>query len=211
LFETAYSVTEKPCDGVERPGGSWCALVGERNGSPAGLGLVNDAKHGYSASGSTIAITLLRSPSFATHDPHPFHPDEDLDFIDQGAQRFSYIITPLDGDGTSDLSRHAMLLSAPLIPHLESSHPPLEGAPGREYEGAHISPATVMMTVLKRDEEDTGWIVRLFETSGQRARGSAEIVALDIRWSFDLEPHEVATYLLRDGVALPTTLIEMEA
>jgi FMN phosphatase YigB (HAD superfamily) len=79
-------VTSYSCDGTERPCGTWCAIEGDDgNGGRAALGIVSDAKHGFSAieqdGRGVLRLTLLRSPGYATHDPHRHHPDEDLDFL----------------------------------------------------------------------------------------------------------------------------------
>lgn len=209
IYESAYCATEKPCDGIERPGGSWCALIGERDGARHGFGIANNAKHGYSASESTIAITLLRSPSYATHDPHPHHPDEDLDYLDQGTQHFRYILSPLRDGDTTELWRDAGLINAPLHPHLESAHPPHPGFPGRSYRGADITPGNILMTAMKRSEDDDGWIVRLFESSGSGAHGTIDAGILGISSAITLEPYEAATLLIRDGEVIRTDLLEI--
>jgi alpha-mannosidase len=179
-------------------------IAGSSDGEPHGVAIVNDAKHGYSAEGSgdsaTLAVTLLRSPSYATHDPHPFHPDEDLDFLDQGVQRFRYRIIPFTGAiPRALLAREAALINAPALPHLESphEHPPGAALP-RHYSGIEVTPSSVIATVLKRAEENDGWIIRLFETSGSGTAASVALGLVGAAWHTDLGPHELQTWRIGD-------------
>jgi alpha-mannosidase len=218
-YEGAYCAVRKPCDGIERPAGTWAAVVGaaagDPGGEPAGIGIVSDAKYGYSATcgdgAASLMMTVLRSPSYATHDPHPFDPDEDLDFIDQGAQRFAYAIVPIAGaDWRADLAREGALINAPLLPQLESAHDDGGDPLTRAYGGIEVEPATVAATVLKRAHDGDGWIVRLFETSGVATTATAHLGVLHTTWRGRLAPYEVVTILMRDGTAAAVSLAEIQ-
>jgi alpha-mannosidase len=196
--ESAYAITTKECNGIERPKGSWCAIY-ERSGA-SGIGIIDNAKHGFSAEGSILSITLLRSPGYATHDPHPFHPDEDLDVLDQGVQRFNYIISPILSPGWREgLSRDAAMLNVPLFVQFESAHEGAEGRSKRMFEGIIMGPENVMMTVLKRSEDDRGWIARLYESGGVESAASLSIPMLQATWRGTLVAHEARTLLITDG------------
>jgi alpha-mannosidase len=212
-YEAAYSTVEKPCDGTERPGGAWAAITGMQDGVICGLGIPNDAKHGYSADGSTLAMTVLRSPSYATHDPHPHHPDEDLDFLDQGVQRFRYTLVPMVQQGDpggrpyiGELHREAAVLNAPLLTHFESGHE--GGGFERRYGGIEVSPENVAATVVKQSEDGRGWVVRLYEIEGRETEATFRFLPLSLSGQSRLQPHEIRTYLLRDGDVVEVDLVE---
>lgn len=213
-YEGAYSVTARECNGNEVPGGAWGAITGSAAG---GLAIVNDAWHGYSSTaserGGTLAATILRSPSYATHDPHPFHPDEDLDFLDQGIHRFRYRIVPFESDVPRDrLAREAALVNAPLLRHIESVHPAPAGSElPRSYSGITVTPASVIATVFKRAEQGDGWIVRLFESSGERAGEEEVRVELaGASWTTELYGFEVQTWKIGDdGESRQVDLVEI--
>jgi alpha-mannosidase len=214
-YEAAYCTVEKPCDGTERTGGAWAAIIGTKNGSICGLGIPNDAKHGYSADGLTLAMTVLRSPSYATHDPHPYHPDEDLDFLDQGVQRFGYTLVPIvrEGDPTgrpyiAELHREAALLNAPLLTHFESGHKGrgLE----RSYGGIKVTPDNVAATVVKQSEDGSGWVVRLYETVGKETEARVRMPVLECDWSGRLGAHEVKTLRVEMNKIAEVDLTEMQ-
>jgi alpha-mannosidase len=211
VAEAAYAITTKVADGRERPCGTWCAIASQANGGA--LGLVSDAKHGFSAhaldGGTELRLSVLRSPSYATHIPHPHHPDEDLDFLDQGMQRFRYRIVPMPGGlDPALLTRTGALLCAPPVAHLESAHEALEPALPSTLEGARVTPSHVMLTVVKRSEEDDGWIVRVYEAAGTAATAVVELPLLGARWSVAIGPHEVRTYLVRSWQVDEVDLIE---
>lgn len=240
-YESPYSVIEKPCDGVERPGGSWSAIAGRAAGRKRVLAIVNDAKHGYSAltgrlygmdkatapagsegpenrsvmagtsvagtsvagtsvAGTSLFVTVLRSPSYATHDPHPCHPDEDLEFIDQGEQRFRYsLMFPEGDDWRAELARRSMTINAPISAQFESAHAPSSPVLGRFHRGVEISPATVMATVIKWHEDGNGWIVRLFESCGISATAEISIMSSGKSWSVEMNAFEVRTFLVGES------------
>jgi alpha-mannosidase len=211
VFESAYCSVRKPSDGIERPGGAWAAVVDAGQRELHGVGIVNDAKHGYSVDGPTLCMTVLRSSGYAIHDPHMLDPDEDLDFLDQGIQRFEYLIVPLAGDPTqSDLYREAALLNAPPVTHFESTHVLTAEALARAYRGIEVSPENVQTTVLKRSEEEGGWIVRAFEMNGIQTDATFELHPLQQRWHAPLRPHEVRTFLVTAGSVVEVDLIEVE-
>ncbi len=211
INEGAYCVVEKECDGTERPCGSWTALTGFRDGGsgdPAadstGLGIATDLVHGFDATdrgdGASLRLSILRGSPYALHDPHPHHPDEDLDFLDHGITRFRYTIVPvMNRDLPTRMARAASLLCSPLIPHLESWH--AGGTLPKTYRGVGISAPNVLLAALKRCEEGRGWIVRLHETGGIATEADVDLHLLGHRWSITLGPHQVGTWRLTpDGV-----------
>jgi alpha-mannosidase len=212
-YEGAYTATHYPCDGVERPGGSWCAFTGELQGGQQSIILANNAKHSYSANGSDFAVTLLRSPSYATHDPHPHHPDEELDYLDQGPQRFDYtlsIATTLadtsNRDWLTTAARRAAIVNIPPIPLLESAHDG-NNLP-RHYTGARATPSNVLVTIIKRSESDDGWIVRLFETTGESCEATLHLNIIDAEWSGAIRGFEVITLHFSESGVREVDLVE---
>jgi alpha-mannosidase len=210
--ERAYATSDEEPDGRERPCGTWCAVSAEGLREPYSVGIVTDAKHGYSCvegpRGAELRLTVLRSPSYATHVPHPFDRDEDLDFIDQGIQRFSYRIVASAVFDPPLLTRLGAALCAPPTPHLESAHDATEPELPRVYEGIRIEPANVLAPVVKRAEDGRAWIVRIFEAGGVAGDATIAIPMLDARWSVTMGPNEVRTFRIDDGLVAETTLTE---
>jgi alpha-mannosidase len=118
-----------------------------------GVAVVNDSKYGYSASGDTIFITLLRSPK--SPDPH----------ADMGTHAFDVSIVPHAGDWRApEIRRAATSLNQPLIVA------PVPVHPGKRRSAGWITvePSSVELGAFKRAEDDDRYILRLVETDGKR-------------------------------------------
>ena len=117
-----------------------------------GVAVVNDGKYGYSASGDTLFITLLRSAKWP--DPHS----------DIGMQHIALSVVPHGSDWRSPAIRDAAAeLNAPLVALTVSPHP---GA-AQDAPWLALEPSSVELGALKRAEDDDRVIVRLVETSGR--------------------------------------------
>jgi alpha-mannosidase len=117
-----------------------------------GVAVVNDGKYGYSASGDTLFITLLRSAKWP--DPH----------ADIGMQTIELSIVPHGGDWRApEIREEAAELNSPLVALAVSPHT------GTTDGGSWLTvdPSSVELGALKRAEDDDRAIVRLVETSGR--------------------------------------------
>lgn len=214
VVEAAYTSTEKPCDGIERPCGAWKSIVGNIDGKIAGLGIADSLIHGYSADGGTLSLTVLRSPSYATHDPHIITPNQDVRYIDMGEVEFRYTIRPFVESTTVEstaqgddfrtmLWKDAITLNRPAMLSLESSHDGGSNPLPREYCGATVTttttPSSVQTAVMKFAEDGNGVIIRLFETAGKKTSATVQIPVLATEssissFNIEMRPHEVKTF-----------------
>ncbi|MGE3802845.1 MAG: glycoside hydrolase family 38 C-terminal domain-containing protein, partial [Candidatus Kapaibacterium sp.] len=213
VVEGAYTSIEKECDGTERPGGAWKAIVGEVaghvNGQSVGLGIADTLTHGYSAEGGTLSLTLLRSPSYATHDPHVIDPNEDVRYIDMGESEFSYTIRPFaQQDFRTLLTTDATLLNAPPLLSLESGHDGGSNPLPATFRGVEISAPNIRATVLKRGEDGSSSIIRLFEVEGRETEAKINLPLLNVEWNVVMRGGEVKTFRIANGRVEETDLIE---
>ncbi len=120
-----------------------------------GVALLNDCKYGYDCHGHVLRLSLLRAPK---------SPDPEADM---GQHRFTYSLLPHHG-GLADggVVQHALALNSPLLA-LPASGP----SSARAFLSVD-TPALIIDT-LKRAEDGSGLIVRLYET--QRSRGRARL------------------------------------
>ncbi|WP_205315666.1 alpha-mannosidase, partial [Nonomuraea lactucae] len=216
-YEIPFGHLERPIDGAEEPAQSWVDLSGTVGGVPAGLAVVNDAKHGYDVSPLTpgrshsIGITAVRSPVYAWHDPRQLDPAGHYSHQDQGLQRFRYLLVPHGGDWRSaGLTRRAALLGSPVRAMLESFHDgPLPPARGFVDDGA----GQVMVTAVKCHEDLPGdLVVRAVETTGRAATLSLDLALAGVRLTADFGPSQIRTFrvpLENPLAAVETDLIEM--
>jgi alpha-mannosidase len=201
-YEIPFGTIVKPIDGAENPAQSWVDVSGTVGGQPAGLAVVNNAKHGYDVSPGTpggdslsIGVTAVRSPVYSWHDPRQLDPDGFYSYQDQGLQSFRYLLVPHRGDWrAADLQRRAAELGSPVRAMLESFHrgplPPRQGylADGR---------GQVMVTAVKGGEDGTGTpdlIVRAVETTGRPARARIELPVLGRVITADFGPSQIRTF-----------------
>ena len=157
-YEIPYGSIERPTTRnnswekarFEVPALRWADLGDAKHG----FSLLNEAKYGYDAVGNSLRLTLLRSATW---------PDPDAD---QGHQHFSYALYPHAGSWKQALTeRHGYqynyeLRAQQLVPHAGSL--PLA------HSYASVSPENVVLTAVKRAEDDNGLIFRVFEWAGKQ-------------------------------------------
>ncbi|MBF6595055.1 MAG: alpha-mannosidase [Thermaceae bacterium] len=163
-FETAYGAVARP---THRNTG-WDAARFEVSGhrwadlSEAGYGvsLLNDGKYGHSAQGHTLGLTLLRSPVY----PDPF--------AEEGEHHFTYALYPHSGDWRGGTVLEAQDLNAPL----QAVILPAKGGPWPTTQRLmQLDQPGLRLSALKKSEDGTGLVLRLYEALG--GRGTARLEA----------------------------------
>ena len=199
-FETPYGHLERPARGDEEPGQSWVDV----SGAGRGLTVINDAKPGYDVRGGDIGISAVRSPVWAWHDPRELEEDGDFEYMDLGRQNFLVRLLPHAGDWReADVVRRAAELNQPAFPLIETFH---DGPLPQRRSFAEDDAGAVVLSVLKGGE-DGGYAVRAYETAGRPARASLHVLGTTIEAEFG--PHEIKTFVLRDGRSVETDLLEL--
>ena len=149
----------------------YVALVEPRRG----FAVLNDCKYGSSASGRTLALTLLKSA---------FVPDMEAD---RGLHEFTYSIYPWNGPfAESGLARAGYELNSPPLlvesagaapagaPAAAPAHSP--GGAGPSFSAFSIDDPAVILEAAKPAEDGSGDIVlRLYECLGSAARCALSI------------------------------------
>ena len=151
-----------------------------------GVAFLNDCKYGYDAKGTTVRLTLLRSPTWPWAE------------ADQGEHRFRYAMMLHDGADMAAVSAAAERFNHPMTLVAGTG----DGA-GVDLSGlASPDNAAIAVEAVKRAEDGDGLIVRLWERSGGRqqttVRFAAEIAAVA---ETDLTENETAA-LGMDGQAV---------
>jgi alpha-mannosidase len=219
-YEIPFGAQQRPVDGGENPAQSWVDLSGTAGGRPAGLTVVNNAKHAYDVSPGTpggdtasIGITAVRSPVYSWHDPRTLDPEGFYSFQDQGTQSFSYLLVPHGGDWREVApARRAAELGSPMRAMLESFHP---GPLPHRLSFAADDGGPVMVTALKGAEDGaprTDLIVRAVETTGREAHGRIELPLVGRVIEADFGPSQIRTFRVPadGGEVRETDLIEWD-
>ncbi|MGH2566864.1 MAG: alpha-mannosidase, partial [Bacteroidota bacterium] len=140
----------------EVPAQRWADL----SDAKGGVSLLNDSKYGYDAHGSTLRLTLLRSPHFA----HPTEPAKLTDnrLSDQGDHHCTYALLPHQGDWRKARTvRHAKEFNNPILIFYERSArriPPL----------VSTSHANIVIETIKKAEDSDEIVLRIYEAHGEQ-------------------------------------------
>jgi len=213
-YEIPYGYIKRPNNGEEEPGLRWIDVTGIVKNSDQkhikyGLSLINDCIHSFDVTGSTIRMTLLRSPVYA-HYRSKLDPATDYEYLDQGEHHITYYIKPHRGGWTeANVLKLAALLNAPPISIVESNHPgslPLASS-FLSVEGDK----NVEVDVLKKSEESEDIILRCHETFGRTGKVKITIHPLKRTIILSLKRNEIKTIRIPLNSSLPheeTNLIE---
>jgi alpha-mannosidase len=157
-YEIPYGTIERPTtrnDSWEKaqfevPALRWADLGDEQHG----FSLLNEAKYGYDAEGNTLRLTLLRSPTW----PDPV--------ADKGRQRFSYALYPHAGSWKQAMTeRRGYQYNYELRAQQVAAH---AGSLPLEHSYASVAQDNVVLTAVKKAEDDNGLIFRVFEWAGKQ-------------------------------------------
>jgi alpha-mannosidase len=118
-----------------------------------GLSLLNDCKYGYDAKGNVLRLSLLRSPDWP--DPH----------ADEGQHEFTYSVYPHGGNWhDAQTIRRGYELNYKLVAFASEKH---DGALPPEHAFVQVQPDNVVVTAIKKAEDDNSLIVRFYEWAGK--------------------------------------------
>ncbi|MGH9342861.1 MAG: glycoside hydrolase family 38 C-terminal domain-containing protein, partial [Terriglobia bacterium] len=122
-----------------------------------GFSLLNACKYGYdTVEPGTLRLTLLRSP--VSPDP----------IADQGPHDFTYALYPHAGDWKeAGTELQGYELNYPVLAHATEAH---EGALPPSSSFVQIEPANVILTAIKKAEDDDALVFRFFEFEGEASQ-----------------------------------------
>ena len=157
-FEIPYGSIERPTTRrtpaeqakFEVPALHWADL----SDATHGFSLLNDSKYGYDAKGNVLRLSLLRSPEWP--DPH----------TDEGHHEFTYSLYP-HGAGWREAGtvRRGYELNYPLLPLAVANH---EGALEAEHSFLSAAEDNVLVTAVKKAEDDSALVIRFYEWAGKK-------------------------------------------
>ena len=158
-FEIPYGSIERPTTRntpaeqakFEVPAQRWADLSDAKHG----FSLLNDSKYGYDAKGNVLRLSLLRSPEWP--DPH----------ADEGHHEFTYSMYPHAGTWRDAATvRRGYELNSELIVVSTSNH---HGTLPPQHSFVNVQPDDVVLTAVKKAEDDNALILRFYEWAGREA------------------------------------------
>jgi alpha-mannosidase len=108
-------------------------------------------------------MSVLRSPLFADHGGKRL---PESPYIDQGIIQFNYAVAVQKGSDFSKLSRAAQEFNTQNTYVLESAH---KGKLPAVFSGFDIDAENIILAALKRSEDGSGFIARLYEVNGENS------------------------------------------
>ncbi|MGA9354877.1 MAG: alpha-mannosidase [Terriglobales bacterium] len=156
-YEIPYGTVERPTTRntpaekaqFEVPAMRWADISDDKHG----LSLLNNCKYGYDAKGNVLRLSLLRSPEWP--DPH----------ADEGHHEFTYSLYPHAGGWREALTvREGYELNYKLLTLQTEKH---EGALPADHAYIEVKPENVVLTAVKKAEDDDAMILRFYEWAGR--------------------------------------------
>jgi len=156
-YEIPYGSVERPTTRntpaekaqFEVPAMRWADISDAKHG----FSLLNDSKYGYDAKGNVLRLSLLRSPEWP--DPH----------ADEGHHEFTYSLYPHAGGWREALTvRQGYELNYRMLAMQSEKH---AGALPPEHAFVEVKPENVVVTAMKKAEDDDGVILRFYEWAGR--------------------------------------------
>jgi alpha-mannosidase len=167
-FEIPYGTIQRPTtrrNSIEQAQFEVPALRwGDISNESHGVSLLNASKYGYDAKDNVIRLSLLRSPNMPAPDNH---------VADQGVHDMIYALYAHTGDWREgNTMRQGYELNYPLIALKTEAH---AGALPAKHAFARIEPGNVILTVMKKAEDDAALIFRFYEFEGKAAQVKLEL------------------------------------
>ena len=192
--QVAYGRDRLPGDEREVVAQKWVAAVSDAQ--DMAITCINDGVYGSDFPDNEIRMTLLRAPAYSAHpigDRKTVPQDRYTPRIDQGERQFTFWINagPVD-ERMRRVDREALARNEK--PMALSFYPSGEGAP--PPPGIALADNTTLLTTCKRAEEGDGYILRLFEPTGEPRNTTLIVPALNMEKSVALRPFEIKSLLL---------------
>jgi alpha-mannosidase len=158
-FEIPFGSVERPTTRntpaeqaqFEVPAERWADISDEKHG----FSLLNDCKYGYDAKGNVLRLSLLRSPAWP--DPH----------ADEGEHNFTYSLYPHGGSWREgETVRRGYELNYPFVTFTAAKH---QGSLPPEHAFLQSEAANIIITAIKKSEDNDSTIIRFYEWAGQAA------------------------------------------
>ena len=156
-YEIPYGSVERPTTRntpaeqaqFEVPAQRWADISDSKHG----FSLLNDCKYGYDAKSNVLRLSLLRSPEWP--DPH----------ADEGHHEFTYSLYPHPGSWKDALTiRRGYELNYKLIAVPFGTH---DGTLPPEHSFVQTKAENVVVTALKKAEDDDSLVLRFYEWAGR--------------------------------------------
>ncbi|MFS0613449.1 alpha-mannosidase [Lederbergia ruris] len=210
-YEIPYGHIVRECNGEEEPGQNWFDISGTNppTGEMCGLSILNDGKYSFDIHNKEMSMTVLRSPIYAHHDPIKPEENGHYTFIDQGIQNFTYSLLPHEGNWeTAGTVQRAAELNQKPISIIETYH---KGSLPQKDSYLSVDAENVVVTVMKKAEDNDDIIIRAYETTNIETETKIELPKWNRTITTKFKPSEIKTFRIPSDESKPveeTNLLE---
>ncbi|MCE5314131.1 MAG: glycoside hydrolase family 38 C-terminal domain-containing protein [Armatimonadota bacterium] len=208
LGQVAYGFDELPSNGDEAVAQKWVAVIS--NDGNRTLTCVNDGVYGSDYSDDGLRLTLMRSPAYSGHplmDRTIVTQDRYLPRIDQGERLFKF---RLNGGKTSErmagIDREALVMNEK--PFALSFFP--SGSGEKPQPLITLSDEAVLVTTVKKAENNDDLIIRLFEPTGKDCATTMSLPFIGLEREVKMSAFEIKTLRVdpKNRTVVETDLME---
>ncbi len=158
---------------------------------PYGLSVLNDAKYGYSVSGSDMRVSIARAAVYANHEPSELKSGVDYTWMDQGVQTFQMELIPHVGtwqEARVVRAAEELVTEIPIV--YQGIHPGLRKGADSFLS---VDAPDVVVEAVKQAEDGEDLIVRSYETSGIKTTATIILNFAGMQWTGEYHPFEIKT------------------
>jgi len=192
MGQVAYGTDVLRSDGDEIVAQRWVAAVSRKRRTA--LTIINDGVYGLDCCNGELRISLLRSPAYSAH---PIEKKDTLPQdrfsprIDQGEHMFRFKV---NAGSTSErlkaVDREALTFNE--APMALSFFPSSGGVKTKPF--VTLSDDVVQVTAIKKTEDGSGLIIRLFEPTGRKRSTIVRLPFAGTKKNVTLNKFEIRTY-----------------
>lgn len=211
-YEIPFGHIQREANGEEEPMQNWVDVTGRIDKTSEkiyGLSVLNDGKYSGDVDGDTIHLTVLRSPIYAHHIPYEPDLEEDYPIIDQGIQTFTYSLLPHENSWEEARTvNHALELNQRAEVVVETYH---KGELPQEDSFIHVDQEHVVLTAMKKAEDNDDLILRFYESAGQSVTATITLPLINKKFTADFGRSEIKTFrvpLDKDEEIIETNMLE---
>lgn len=202
LSESTYSVAvRQPTETyAEVPNQRWIAVRGKGGMT---VSVVNDGSFGHSFTSRGPALNLLRSPAYASFNlkhRNDTHVNRFIPRQDQGEHTFRFRVMFMHRFNEEIVQKEAALFN--MQPHWQVFHPGKEGASASYGSGVTCEASGVLITAVKKAENEDSLVVRFQEVDGQAQETHVRVEGVSEAIPLPMGAYELKTLLIpRDNPA----------
>lgn len=151
-YDVPFGVVERQPQDLDVPANSWTLAVND-DAARKSVILMSDSKYGFRGTDGEMSLTLLRG----SYDPDPYP--------DLGIHRTRFALGPIDNSSNLSLIGLAFDYNHPI--EIISVAPSKQGNLPPTHSFGRIEQGSVAISAVKMAEEDSGMVIRLYETEGR--------------------------------------------